>query len=95
MTEFIWKHNNITYKITKSDRKNKKLQAVYINPHTGKQNTIHFGQTGFQVYQDKTGLLDKKWIHGDKQRRDNFRSRFRSKFDDLPSPLTLSWNLLW
>ena len=92
---FKWTHDGIEYTITKSNKPEKKLQAVYTNPETKRENVIYFGATGYEVYKDATGLLDKKWIHNDEKRRDNFRSRFRSKYTGKPNSLTLSWNLLW
>lgn len=90
-----WVHNGLSYDISLSDRADKRLVATYINPKTGRENTIYFGASGYEVYQDATGLLDKKWIHKDPERRRLFRSRFASKYNGEPNALTLSWHLLW
>ncbi len=36
---------------------------------------IHFGDAGYQHYEDKTGLLPKTMEHGDKKRRKNYLRR--------------------
>ena len=53
----------------KSDKPNKKLMVVV----NGK--VIHFGQVGYEHYKDKTGLLDPKLNHGDKERRKDYLKR--------------------
>ena len=95
MTEFIWKHNNITYTITKSNKPEKKLMATYVNPDTKRLNTIHFGGAGFEHYFDRTGLLDKKLNHKDPERRKRYKERHRNDNLEQPSSGLLSWHLLW
>ena len=53
----------------KSTRKGKKLMTKV----NGK--IIHFGDISMEHYFDKTGLLDKKLNHGDKQRQKNYLAR--------------------
>ena len=91
----IWTHQGVTYDIKKSSRRNKKLQATYLNKETKNLNTIHFGQAGSQSYKDCSGLLPKSLIHSDKQRRENYRSRHRNDILDRPSSGNLAWNCLW
>ena len=88
-----WLHNGIDFTIKKSDRPDKKLVALYTEGNRVKK--IYFGQTGFEHYFDKTGLLDPKLNHEDKERRRLFRARFNHQYDGKPNPLTMSWNLLW
>ena len=52
-----------------SSRKGKKLMTVV----DGK--TIHFGDSNFQQFFDKTGLLPKKMNHMDARRRKNYLAR--------------------
>jgi hypothetical protein len=54
-----------------SDNPNKKLMVI-VNG-----NKINFGQAGYEHYKDKTGLLDPKLNHGDKERRENYLKRAR------------------
>jgi hypothetical protein len=70
--------------IQKSDRKEKKYTAV-IQHKKGKIKYIHFGAikqdgTPYQQYRDSTKLkLYKKFDHGDKMRRKNYRARAKGK----------------
>jgi len=84
------------YEYEKSDRKNKKLN-VLVN---GK--TIHFGDTRYEHFKDKTGIwsaLD----HNDEKRRRNYRARaskIKNKkgelvFKNPMSPAYHSYNILW
>ncbi len=93
---FKWTHNGITYTITKSDKPKKKLRAVFINPTTQRQNTIYFGATGYQHFNDRTGLLPVSLNHHDKERRRLYRARHKpiTQFDKS-SPSLLSYYLLW
>ena len=99
--KFIWKHDNIEYTITKSDKPDKKLKGVYINPETGLKNTLYFGATKnkegrkYQHYYDKTGILDEKLNHYDNVRRKRYRERHKNDKLNEPSSGLLSYNLLW
>lgn len=80
----------------KSDKKGKKLMTIV----DGK--TIHFGNTAYQHFKDKTGFW-KKLDHNDKERRKNYLSRsggIKNKKnqltkDDVGSPNYHSRNILW
>ena len=98
--KFVWEHNGITYTITKSDRKDKKLKGVYINPETNRENSIYFGgvkqnNKPYQHFFDKTGILPEKLNHYDNVRRRRYRERHKPLLKDEPSSSLLSWNLLW
>lgn len=84
----------VTYDIKRSTRQGKKLQATYTNKSTGKQNTIHFGDSSMSHYKDKTGIWSHK-DHNDPQRRANYRSRHRGDNLHKPSPGLLSMKILW
>lgn len=56
------------YEYEKSDRKNKKLKVLV----DGK--TIHFGDTRYQQFKDKTGIW-KELDHNDDKRRKNYLTR--------------------
>ena len=56
------------------------------------RKVIHFGDSKYQHFKDKTGLLPKSMAHGDKARRDNYLRRTANitnklgqKTKDLPS----------
>lgn len=57
-----------SYTYCKSTRQGKKLMTVV----DGK--TIHFGDANMEHFKDRTGIWSSK-DHGDKARRDNYRSR--------------------
>ena len=61
------KINGYDYQI--SNKPNKKLKVVVNN------KTIHFGDSRYEHYFDKTGLLDKKLNHNDDIRRANYLKR--------------------
>ena len=64
------KIGNYTY--FKSNKKDKKLMVtVKID---GKEKTIHFGNTNYEHYKDKTGIW-KELDHNDKTRRINYLKR--------------------
>ena len=86
---------NTPLQVKASTRPGKKLQATFRNPKTGKTNTIHFGQAGAAVYQDKTGLLPRNLIHNDPKRRASYRARHQHDRLNELSPGSLSWLLLW
>ena len=94
-----WVNDGIIYTIKKSDRPDKKLVALY--EEGGKIRRIHFGGVRangepYEHFKDKTGLLDPKLNHGDKERRRLYRARHEpiTNFKE-PSPSLLSWFLLW
>lgn len=56
------------YTYEKSDKKGKKLKVIVGN------RTIHFGNSDYQHFHDKTGIW-KSLDHGDKDRRKNYLKR--------------------
>lgn len=64
-----------------SDKPNKKLYAVV----DGKK--VYFGDTSYDHYKDKTGLLDKSKNHLDEKRRASYLAR-ASKIKDKSGNLT-------
>jgi hypothetical protein len=67
--------------IQKSDRKGKKYRAVIQHKKTGKIKYLDWGAikpngTPYPQYKDSTDLkLYKKFDHGDKKRKDNYKKR--------------------
>jgi hypothetical protein len=88
--------NGVKVNITKSNKQFKKLRAQFVNPETGKLNTIHFGDNRYTHYRDKSGI----WKHKDTMdptRRELYRKR-HAKDLDTDEQITagiLSWNILW
>ena len=88
----------ITFKFTKSNRKDKKYMAILSD-----SRIVHFGASGYQQYEDKTGLdLYKNYNHQDKKRRMNYRNRHKKILTgNKPSylikysPSWFSWHYLW
>jgi hypothetical protein len=85
------------YEYELSDNKNKKLKVIVNN------KVIHFGQTGYSHYFDKTKLLNPELNHLDKDRRKRYLAR-ASKIkdknhnltaDDPDSPNYHSIRILW
>lgn len=80
-----------------SDRKDKKLKVLIDG------QWIHFGQFPYEHFFDKTGLLDPKYNHGDKDRRKRYLKRsmyITDKYhnmtaEDISSPNYHSINILW
>jgi len=63
-------------KIMKSTRKNKKYMIKVKNPETGRIKTIHWGDSRYGHFKDKTPLkLYKHLDHGDKERRKRYYQR--------------------
>jgi len=63
-------------KIMKSTRKNKKYMIKVKNPETGRVKTIHWGDSRYGHFKDKTPLkLYKHLDHGDKERRKRYYAR--------------------
>jgi len=72
--------NGYTYSI--SDKPNKKLKV------TVDSKVIHFGDSRYEHFFDKTGLLPKSQNHGDEKRRKDYLTR-ASKIKDKNSNLTV------
>ena len=79
------------YDYKKSTKKDKKLMVVV----NGK--TIHFGDTAYEQYRDKTGLLPKSSNHNDDKRRQRYLKRARGikGADDVNSANYHAINILW
>lgn len=76
--------------IKQSTNKNKKFMAIFSKDIKGKRQVIkitHFGQKGAEDYT----------IHGDKNRRKNYRARHKSDLEkgNYMSAGYLSYYLLW
>ena len=91
--------NGVNLIIKKSTNKEKKLMATFINPKTKKENTIHFGATGYEHYKDRSGLLSNSLNHLNKKRRALYRIRHYKDIKNLKkNEITaglLSWYILW
>tara|TARA_R100001440_G_scaffold38097_3_gene57749 strand:+ start:9572 stop:9865 length:294 start_codon:yes stop_codon:yes gene_type:complete len=76
----------IQLKVSKSDKKEKKLKAVFTYPD-GKTKTTHFGAAGMTDY------LQSK----DKERRKRYRSRHKKdlRTNDFTRAGYLSYYILW
>ena len=84
-------------KYQKSTRKGKMYDAILKNKETGRQVKVAFGDSTMENYWDKTGLNSyPHLIHGDKKRRDNYRSRARGRVKEgYYSPSYFSYYVLW
>jgi hypothetical protein len=76
----------IKVKISKSDKKDKKLKAVFTYP-CGKTKTTNFGAEGMSDFT----------IHKDKDRRERYRKRHKKdlKTKDFTRAGYLSYYILW
>jgi hypothetical protein len=94
-----WKFN----RFEKSKTKGKMYDAIHTSREDPtKERKISFGDNKLENYSDKTGLnAYPKLVHGDKQRRRQFRQRFsglKQKQDNWRTyytPLYYSWKFLW
>jgi hypothetical protein len=85
------------YIYQKSNRKDKKLYTIV----NGK--AVHFGNINYEHYKDKTGLLDKKLNHLDRDRQKSYLARAKGikdkngkfTYKDPNSPNYHSYNILW
>lgn len=74
-------------KITKSNKKDKKLMAIFENCHTDRRKTVHFGAAGMSDYT----------IHKDPERKQRYINR-HSKNEHWNNPISagsLSRWILW
>lgn len=76
----------VSVKISKSDKKDKKLKAVFTRDN-GRTKTVHFGQAGADDYT----------ITKDKEQRKRYRARHQKdlKTGDYMRPGYLSYYILW
>lgn len=74
-------------KITKSDKKDKKMMAIFEDCKTGRKKTTHFGSNG---YEDFT-------THKDEERKERYIARHRKneKWNDPISAGSLAKHILW
>ena len=84
-------------KFEKSDKLNKKYNAIIENKKSKKRIKIPFGAIGFEQYFDKTGLnLYKHLNHNDKNRRRLYKSRHTVFIKPgYYSPGQMSMDFLW
>ncbi len=88
------------YDYQKSKRPDKKLMVVV--EKGDKKKTIHFCARNMEQFKDRTGIWKSK-DHGDKQRRQNFRTRMagikkkdgKRAIDDVFSPAYHAYHILW
>ena len=77
----------------------KKYKVVLYDRKSGKKiKTVQFGHQDYEHYHDSTPLkLYTKSNHGDKKRRDNYRSRHGTQgFQNKKyTPAWFSWYYLW
>jgi hypothetical protein len=86
---------------SRSTRPEKKLKVVFT--YKGKQHTVHFGNSNYQHYHDKTNLLPKSWNHGDPVRRKAYFERDskvlnkegKRVINDPLSPSYWAYKYLW
>jgi hypothetical protein len=76
----------VSVKISKSDKKDKKLKAVFTRDNN-RTKTVHFGQAGADDYT----------ITKDKEQRKRYRARHKKdlKTGDYMRPGYLSYYILW
>ena len=81
----------------KSTRKGKMYDAILKKKETGREVKVSFGDNTMENYWDKTGLnLYPHLIHGDKKRRENYKSRARGRVKEgYYSPSYFSYYVLW
>ena len=82
--------------ITRSQLKNKKLKIVITNPSHKGRATFHIGDSRYQNYADKSGLLPSSMLHGDEKRRRAYKNRHRRNVAKGGiTPATLADYILW
>lgn len=75
-------------KLGRSNRKGKKLVAVFVDKDTGRTKTTHFGAVGYEDYT----------MHKDEERKRRYLERHgrgREDWNDPTTPGALSRWLLW
>ena len=83
-------------RIDVSKRKHKKYVAVLRNLKSGRVKHVHFGDSRYQHYKDRTKL--KHWAHLDHLdpiRLRRFRQRFKTKAKKKFSAAYFAWKYLW
>lgn len=80
----------------KSHLPTKKYNAIMVNKKTKKEKRVPFGDSRYQQYKDSTGLgLYSKLDHGDRKRRDAYRTRHQGEDTHKYSSGWFSWHFLW
>lgn len=83
-------------KFEKSNRKNKKYDAIIYNIKTKKYKRVSFGDNRYQQYKDTTGLgLYSHLDHLDNDRKIRYRKRHEKTYQRRYTPSFFSWNFLW
>ena len=83
----------VVWGLTKSNRKNKKYMAAIVDDNGNIYKNVHFGDTRYQQYKDKTPLgLYSHLDHNDENRRRLYH--LRHKNDTKPAGI-LSKAYLW
>lgn len=83
-------------RIDVSNKKHKKYVAVLRNVKTNRLKRVHFGDSRYQHYKDRTRL--RHWAHldhMDRGRLKRFRQRFRNRARKKFSAAYFAWNYLW
>lgn len=89
--------NHILYGYEKSNRKNKKYNALLLKHGSNKLIRVPFGDNRYENFHDLTGLnAYPHLIHGDKNRRSLYRKRHkRFVKTGFYSPGWFAYNILW
>tara|TARA_Y100001958_G_C20654722_1_gene181116 strand:- start:15 stop:281 length:267 start_codon:yes stop_codon:yes gene_type:complete len=83
-------------RIEVSPRKFKKYVAILRNLNTNRIKQVHFGDSRYQHYKDRTKLKHWKHLdHGDRRRLKRFRQRFKNKAKKKFSAAYFAWKYLW
>ncbi len=67
--------SGIQIQVSLSRMKNKKLKIQWRDPQTNRSRTVHIGDSRYQNYADKSGLLPQSMLHGDPVRRKKYKAR--------------------
>ena len=89
------KIKGIEFNFYTSSKPNKKYMAVFVNPKTGRQNTIHFGELPYEHYYDSLSTVYQDLWHLDPKRRRAYQVRHQNDIQKFPSPGYFSYFLLW
>lgn len=89
--------NHILYGYEKSNKKNKKYNALLIKHGTNKLIRVGFGDIRYENFHDLTGLnAYPHLLHGDENRRSLYRKRHKGYLrKGYYSPSFFSFHLLW
>ena len=83
-------------RIEQSKHKHKKYVAILENTKTKRLKHVHFGDSRYQHYKDRTKVKAWKHLdHLDKTRLRKFRSRFKNKAKKKYSAAYFAMKYLW